>query len=58
MQKRKAWLNIIGLVLFVLFLPLFFRMGGGRFAMAEVLPGQAEGIRLSFDILPQEKAVL
>ena len=58
MQKRKAWLNIIGLVLFVLFLPLFFRMGGGRFAMAEVLPGQAEGIRLSFDFKPQEEQIV
>ena len=58
MQKKKAWLNIIGLVLFVLFLPLFFRMGGGRFAMAEVLPGQAEGVGLSFDFPKQEEVVI
>ena len=49
MKKKKVWLNIIGLLFFALAMPLFFRMGGGKIAMAEVLPGQAvtEGISLS-----------
>ena len=48
-KKEKTWLNIIGLVVFLAAMPLFFRMGGGQFAMAEVLPGQAkaEGLSLS-----------
>ncbi|MBR5269938.1 MAG: stage II sporulation protein P [Anaerotignum sp.] len=49
MKKKKVWLNIIGLLFFALAMPLFFRMGGGKIVMAEVLPGQAvtEGISLS-----------
>ena len=61
MKKRdKTWLNIIGLVVFLLSLPLFFRMGGGQIAMAEVLPGQAETGGLSFAALfeQEEKAVV
>ena len=40
-KKNKGALNLVGLVLFLLALPFFFGMGGGSFAMAEVLPGQA-----------------
>lgn len=40
-KKNKGALNLAGLVLFLLALPLFFGMGGGAFALAEVLPGQA-----------------
>ena len=49
MKKKRVWLNIIGLLFFALAMPLFFRMGGGKIAMAEVLPGQvvAAGISLS-----------
>lgn len=41
--KRQLRLNILGLLLFLPVLTLFFCMGGGRWAVAEVLPGQAEG---------------
>ena len=51
MKKKKVWLNIIGLLFFVLAMPLFFRMGGGKIAMAEVLPGQAVTEDLSFSAL-------
>ena len=51
MKKKKVWLNIIGLLFFVLAMPLFFRMGGGKIAMAEVLPGQAVTEGLSFSAL-------
>lgn len=59
-KKGKAWLNIIGLVVFLLSLPLFFRIGGGKIAMAEVLPGQADTGGLSFSALfeKEEKAVV
>ena len=59
-KKDKTWLNIIGLVVFLLFLPLFFRMGGGQIAMAEVLPGQAAAEGLSFASLfeKEEKTVV
>ena len=40
-KKNKGALNLAGLVLFLLALPFFFGLGGGAFAMAEVLPGQA-----------------
>ena len=54
-KKNKGWLNIFGLVVFLLSLPLFFRMGGGEIAMAEVLPGQAETGGLSFSALFQKE---
>ena len=59
-KKDKTWLNIIGLVVFLLFLPLFFRMGGGQIAMAEVLPGQAAAEGFSFASLfeTEEKTVV
>ena len=50
-KKNGFWLNIIGLAVFLLALPLFFRMGGGEIAMAEVLPGQAAAGGLSFSAL-------
>ncbi len=40
-KKNKSAFYIIGFLLFLAALPFFFRMGGGIFAMAEVLPGQA-----------------
>ena len=50
-KMDKTWLNIIGLIVFILWLPLFFRMGGGQIALAEVLPGQAVTGGLSFSAL-------
>lgn len=65
MQKKNkrhlnGWLNIVGLAVFLLALPLFFRMGGGEFAMAEVLPGQADpgGLSLSALFEKEEKTVV
>lgn len=59
-KKDKTWLNIIGLIVFLLSLPLFFRMGGGQIVMAEVLPGQAavEGLSLSALFEKEEKTVV
>lgn len=59
-KRKKTWLNIIGLVVFILWLPLFFRMGGGQLAMAEVLPGQvpAGGLSLSALLEMDEKTVV
>ena len=59
-KKDKTWLNIIGLLVFLLFLPLFFRMGGGQIVMAEVLPGQAEtgGLSISALFEKEEKTVV
>ena len=54
-KKNKGALNLAGLVLFLLALPLFFRMGGGQFAMAEVLPGQADTAGLSLSFLQEEE---
>lgn len=59
-KKNRVWLNIIGLVVFLFSLPLFFRMGGGQIAMAEVLPGQAatDGLSLSALFEKEEKTVV
>lgn len=59
-KKDKTWLNIIGLIVFLLSLPLFFRMGGGQIVMAEVLPGQAavEGLSLFALFEKEEKTVV
>lgn len=54
-KKNKGALNLVGLVLFLLALPFFFRMGGGQFAMAEVLPGQVSSDKLSLAFLQQEE---
>lgn len=58
MKKEKIWLNLAGLVIFLLALPLFFQMGGWQMAMAEVLPGQAQTTGLSLSFLHKEKTVL
>ncbi len=60
MEKRKGLFNIIGLLFFLLALPLFFRMGGGEIAIAEVLPGQAatSGLSLSALFEKEEKTVV
>ena len=57
---KNPWLNGIGLIVFLLAMPLFFRAGGGQIAMAEVLPGQAETEGLSFSALfeKENKAVI
>jgi len=59
-KMGTVWMNIIGLIVFLLALPLFFRMGGGEIAMAEVLPGQAAPGGLSFSALfeKEEKTVV
>ena len=54
-KKNKGALNLAGLALLLLALPLFFRMGGGQFAMAEVLPGQADTAGLSLSFLQEEE---
>lgn len=46
-RKRYMQLNILGLMFFLAAIPLFFRMGGGRYVLAEVLPGQAADFPLS-----------
>ena len=57
-HKYYLQLNILGLALFLLAMPLFFRLGGGQFAMAEVLPGQVPHGGLTFSVLtPEEKPV-
>ena len=59
-KKNRFWLNIIGLVVFLLAMPLFFRMGGGKIVIAEVLPGQAvtEGLSLSALFEKEDKVVV
>lgn len=54
-KKNKGTLNLAGLALFLLALPLFFRMGGAPFAMAEVLPGQVSSDKLSFSFSQGEE---
>lgn len=51
-RKRYMQLNILGLMFFLAAIPLFFRMGGGRYILAEVLPGQAADFPLSEEALP------
>ena len=50
-KKRTLRLNFLGLVLFLLALPFFLKMGGGRWAIAETLPGQVSGGGLSLRAL-------
>ena len=59
-EHLNGWLNIIGLAAFLLALPLFFRMGGGEIAMAEVLPGQVPtgGLSISALFEKEETAVI
>ena len=48
-KKNMLGLNMLGLLAFLLCIPLFIKMGGGGWLMAEVLPGQvsAGGITAS-----------
>lgn len=57
-KKNKRWLNIIGLAVFLLAMPLFFRMGGGKYAVAQVLPGQVSAGGLSAEKLFQEEGAV
>ncbi|MDO4530806.1 MAG: stage II sporulation protein P [Bacillota bacterium] len=50
---RGIWLNMVALGVFLLALPLFFRMGGGIFAVGEMLPGQAAAV--AFFPIPTEE---
>lgn len=50
-NKRQLQLNLLGLVLFLLILPFFLKMGGGRWALGEVLPGQVSSGGLSLSAL-------
>lgn len=50
-KKRSLRLNLLGIALFLLAMPFFLRMGGGRWAMAEVLPGQVSHGGLSLHTL-------
>lgn len=54
MQKRKKyiWLNLAGFLLFLLALSLFLQMGGGKWVLAEVLPGQVSCGELSLELPP------
>ncbi len=54
-KKKDGAINLAGLLLFLLALPLFFRMGGGEIALAEVLPGQVPADKLSLAFLRQEE---
>lgn len=51
LRQNVFGLNVLGLVLFLLALPCFLKMGGGRWVMAEVLPGQVSAGGLSFQAL-------
>ena len=53
--RLAGWLNMVGLAVFLLALSLFFRMGGGEYAMAEVLPGQVSAGGLSISALFEEE---
>lgn len=44
---RQLGLSLFGLFVFLLFLPFFLQMGGGRWLLAEVLPGQVSHGELS-----------
>lgn len=52
---RKKNLNWVGLLLFLSTLPLFFRIGGGQFILAEVLPGCVSVDKFSFSLPKQEE---
>lgn len=57
-RNRKKWslrLNLLGLALFLLAMPFFLKMGGGRWAMAEALPGQVGHGGLSLRALLPER---
>ena len=48
-------LSLFGLLLFLLFMPFFLQMGGGRWLLAEVLPGQVSHGDLSLQGLAAEQ---
>lgn len=50
-KKGTLRLNLLGLALFLLAMPFFLKMGGGRWALAEALPGQVEHGGLSLRAL-------
>ena len=39
-RKRHVYLSLLGMLIFALNLPLFLQVGGARWLLAEVLPGQ------------------
>lgn len=48
MPRGRYWKwNLLGLILFLAALPLFLHMGGGKWVLAEVLPGQVPVGQLS-----------
>lgn len=49
--RKQFGLSLFGLLLFLLFIPLFLQMGGGRWILAEVLPGQVPSGELSLQSL-------
>ena len=53
-KQNKGAMNLAGLVLFLLALPLFFHIGGGQIAIAEVLPGQVSPDKFSFSFSQPE----
>lgn len=53
-KKGTLRLNLLGLALFLLAMPFFLKMGGGRWALAEALPGQVAHGGLSLHALRAE----
>lgn len=51
-MKRKNKMGLIGLLLFLLVLFLFLQMGGGKWVLAEVLPGQVSCGHFSLELPP------
>ncbi len=49
-HKKYIWLNLVGFLLFLLLFPLFLQMGGGKWVLAEVLPGQVSCDGLSLEL--------
>ncbi|WP_352399729.1 stage II sporulation protein P [Anaerotignum sp.] len=54
-RGQQLGLSLFGLLLFLLSIPLFLQMGGGRWLLAEVLPGQVPHGSLSIQSLWSEK---
>lgn len=52
---RQYAVSLFGLVLFLLTIPFFLQMGGGRWLLSEVLPGQAAASRLNLQALWMEQ---
>ncbi|WP_304509029.1 stage II sporulation protein P [Anaerotignum sp.] len=53
--RGQLGLSLFGLLLFLLSMPLFLQMGGGRWLLAEVLPGQVPHGTLSIQSLWTER---